>query len=737
MSILRVCLCQLESHPAFYTGAVAYLEEPYVPHTGEGSLSRLGSRSIDVVALQDHCRQEYLAWSIARIRAVIAFIGALDPPPDLVLFPEGGVPIQGLSDLQTWSHVSGATILAGTHTPLSTAAASRCYETVGITRKRRKRELQAASVQPLVRAGKVVLLPKLVASPFEKTDVSATNDTPKNHPVHPITISAGTLRLLPLICIEALQYPTAKRPYDVVGVVSYDSHPQQFQPFIDQQVRNHKPVLYCNDGRFGGTRVGTIHDKRTPSWLLDTFPDGLPAGDAILVMDINMSVTAVEVGTSAPGTTSTLVALASVVGGASPFGAGSRELRAAAQVAAGATRAHCLHAISHSAQLDPLQLERLRYLETLERRGANTAVWWSALGSDCIIHSHDSLAALEGRLAATCCETLRKSLTAVATGDGDAARMFLEYYRQCDKRSNSGPQASPAPQQDTLPVVVDREDEIQKVASFLDGRTSVILEVTGLPQIGKSSALDKALVQSGVSSIHRLRLTSTSTHDYILFSLLKLGPAPPPPPYEDPQDLVNGTALKRALSRVTAVVFESAHNLTVGSGWRDEKLGATIGSLVGVAAELNLKLVFETQRELPFDLPDPTLRQRLHVAGLQKHLNRFGLSIFDAQLRRVGLSTNVLADDKKQEIVDKLGGHPVAIALAADACYEQGGHTVLRDLKRRRGFYLGFVRQLVKALDLTNEEQIVLRLLTLAECRCLVVRSSVLSIFPVPPPSAT
>lgn len=68
MSILRVCLCQLESHPAFYTGAVAYLEEPYVPETGEGSLSRLGSHGIDVVALQDYCRKEYLAWSLARIR---------------------------------------------------------------------------------------------------------------------------------------------------------------------------------------------------------------------------------------------------------------------------------------------------------------------------------------------------------------------------------------------------------------------------------------------------------------------------------------------------------------------------------------------------------------------------------------------------------------------------------------------------------------------------------------------
>lgn len=76
------------------------------------------------------------------------------------------------------------------------------------------------------------------------------------------------------MCIEALRLQSVSRSYAVACIVSYDARPEQFQPFIDQQVRNRKPVLYCNDGHFGGTRIGTVQDQRMPSWLRDSFPEG-------------------------------------------------------------------------------------------------------------------------------------------------------------------------------------------------------------------------------------------------------------------------------------------------------------------------------------------------------------------------------------------------------------------------------------------------------------------------------
>ena len=66
MRVIRVALCQFESHPALYTGHIAYPEEPFVPGPDGASLSRLGAKGIDVLALQEHCRVEYSRWNTAR-----------------------------------------------------------------------------------------------------------------------------------------------------------------------------------------------------------------------------------------------------------------------------------------------------------------------------------------------------------------------------------------------------------------------------------------------------------------------------------------------------------------------------------------------------------------------------------------------------------------------------------------------------------------------------------------------
>ncbi len=728
MKMVRVCLCQLESHPAIYSGDVAYLEEPFVSPTSRVSLSGLSRQGFDVDPMQKRVRDAYVAWSTARLRAIMSFLENIDPRPDVVLFPEGGVPIECLPVLQSWSSTSGATILGGTHTPLNTPEAARYYATVGIDGKRRKREVQGVSgcVLPLVRDGKISLLPKMMLSPFEKTDLVDNTEPKPVHRVYSInTRSQRRVQLLPLVCIEALRDPEAKSRYDLVGIVSYERKPNRFQSFIDQQVQNRKPVLYCNDGCFGGTRIGTVRDTRTASWLHDTFRDGLPPGDSLLVVDLDLSVTTVQVGTSDPEVSTKLVALSSIVGEESSAHEAARGLGEARRQSEGLPRATCLAEIATSEGLTELQRERLRYLEERERRGVPSADWWGALGKDCVIPGHGGLRELEGSLAAACCDHLGNLLVGARIGTKDGDSVFVEFFRECKSRSSGSATAVTESVGAEAQSVVDREDETVRIAEFLDSGDSTVLEVSGLSQIGKSCVVKKALAQSGVGGVHRLRLTDTSSADYIIYELLRRRVGKPEPPYEDVREVVGGSAFERALQGLRVLVVEGAHHLVADGGWRDSDVGVTMECMVARAAELNFKIILETQRELPLDLDDPALRTRLRVRGLQKTQGRFGRAIFDAQLRRVGLTPDVIAEEEKIEIVEKLGGHPVAIALAADACYGEGGQAVVRDLRARRGAFWGFVQRLVRMLSLNDQDEIVLRSLTLA--RAAVPRGVVLA----------
>lgn len=263
-------------------------------------------------------------------------------------------------------------------------------------------------------------------------------------------------------------------------------------------------------------------------------------------------------------------------------------------------------------------------------------------------------------------------------------------------------------------TVVDREAEARNIAEFVDSRSATILEVSGLPQIGKSSALEKGLTQAGVSKVVRMALSATSSPDYVLYSVLKLGSGLPAPPYTDPVEVVRSAGFANVLRTLQGIIFERAHLLTDFGVWRDERFGPLFSALADVATSLRVKIIFETQRELPLEVQNPNARQRLRIAGLNKNLRQYGEALFDAQLRRVGLSPEAVSGDVKGAIVERLGGHPVAVALAADTSYDEGADSVLDALKRRQGFYLNFLQVLLRSLSLTDDDHTTLRLLSLA-----------------------
>ena len=433
------------------------------------SLSRLGAKGIDVHALQGYCKTEYAKWCDTRLRSVVAFLQSVDPVPDIALFPEGAVPLESLGYVRDCTGSLGVTVLAGTHTPLNTPAGLRAYADLGISAHQRKSAMRApgSSVLPMIRNGKVALLPKRLPSVFERTDIAGPVAEIVEVSSHPIQTRAGKLEIVPLVCIEALALQSIRRSYNVVSIVSYDSRPDQFQPFIEQQVRNRKSVLYCNDGHFGGTRIGVVQDQRAPSWLRDTFPDGLPPCDSIIVVDIDLDTTAVEVGTAAPHASHRLVMLASVIGEYSRGFDVSRELPEILQQAPGAVRAERLERVIQAAGATGVQQARLIHLRDLERRGIPSAEWWAALGNDCVVSGQENLDGFEARLAAACRDSLTGVLTTDVARRPDVAPFFLESYTECTNRAGNVPKSSPVSHPVDATAVVDRDAEVRSIAEFL------------------------------------------------------------------------------------------------------------------------------------------------------------------------------------------------------------------------------------------------------------------------------
>src|SRR5947209_6760541 len=121
MRKVRFAICQLECHPAIQASLLNYLTEPFVP--GQSSLSLLSTKGLDVSQLEVLCRDQYLAWHTARVASVLDFLGSVNPTPDIVLFPEASLPIELLGAVTQWSASTGATVLAGSHSPRRTAKA--------------------------------------------------------------------------------------------------------------------------------------------------------------------------------------------------------------------------------------------------------------------------------------------------------------------------------------------------------------------------------------------------------------------------------------------------------------------------------------------------------------------------------------------------------------------------------------------------------------------------------------
>lgn len=113
--ILRIAICQLTCHPAIYVGHQMWLEEPFIQEDSKCTLSHLSVRGFKVEDLLQRCKSTYLEWHAQRIMGILGFLKTVSPSPSLVVFPEGAVPFQCLSAVQSYSSENEVTVFAGTH----------------------------------------------------------------------------------------------------------------------------------------------------------------------------------------------------------------------------------------------------------------------------------------------------------------------------------------------------------------------------------------------------------------------------------------------------------------------------------------------------------------------------------------------------------------------------------------------------------------------------------------------
>jgi hypothetical protein len=258
----------LESHPLVVAGDRNLAAEPFLPAPGV-SLADLARHSLDVSNLQERFFDRYLDWQLQRLRAIMQVLSLASPPPGILVFPEGAVPLEFLYELRNFSQAHGTTIFAGTHSLRATTSDSAHYKALGVRGSEIKRweKIRAGTaLLPILTQAASFFRPKQHSSVFEITGTAS--DLGNSNPIDTVQVSFSghVFNALPLVCADALHTFTPRGNYDLVVIVAYNRTIDPFLPLINQSTFNRIPVLFCNDGRFGGSCVAVSQDQRMDTW---------------------------------------------------------------------------------------------------------------------------------------------------------------------------------------------------------------------------------------------------------------------------------------------------------------------------------------------------------------------------------------------------------------------------------------------------------------------------------------
>lgn len=711
---LRVAVCQIEYHPAYYASRIAYPLEPFIPEGPDRSLTFLASNGIPLGRLQDDIGQEYALWIADKTAAILKFLETFDPVPDLVLFPEYSIPIQILPRLKDFASCHGCCVLAGTHSYQSVTESRKIYASLG-TKEKELRKLQksreALSLMPVFSASKTKLIEKKVFAPFERSDTSELfADAPH---LLPITLSSG-VSVLPAICAEALADFKTRGDYKLFAIVACSDSPKYFDNILQKTAQFKRAAVLCNDARFGGSTVITTRDQRSQSWWHDEpFHGRLPKGESILIEDINLEALAVQVGVTNPSAASQLICLASVTYACDELSGAecSQHLQEISALPSAEVRYQELESLNSNQNLTELQALRVQRLASLARNGVDNPSEWNACGKDLVIANVENLQHLEARLSKRVRDELLGGLDASLKLSDTTKLAMLNLLTDCgDHHVNQNVSAlatsgTHAPTSD----IIDREHETESLTEFLDERRQSVCLVLGLAHIGKTRVIEKTLAAAGLNRTLHLHVHSTSSPEYVISEILKRRFPSITPPFRDIIQIVDSEEFQTALDTIDVIVITDAHELLRYRVWNDDKMHDALVHLFQVAADVGTKIITESRFALPFDLPDPSILTRRNIRALEIE---DAIKLLDRELRRVQLGADCISPSQKETIVRKLGGHPVALSLCANSLYERGIADTLNAVSQRSGFLARHIRDLLSSLSLSPEEILVLRILS-------------------------
>ena len=714
--VLRIALCQLECHPSFFIDKLAINEEPFIPEKTDFSLSSLsGSGLPGVIDLKNSNKTKYLNWQLKRIAGILSHPLLNDDVPCLLSFPEGSIPFQALPIIADYSSKAESVVIAGTHGIQNTVDARRVYRSLNREKSIYREKPSEGQVSFVFVGSKIYSRNKSYPSIFELTDISETTNPPMKLYPYIAELKNLSFRFLPLVCSEALQNPNVHGDFQVANIISYAPKPEFFDPYIDTQSQLSRICTFLNDGRYGCSGIMFPLDRRHNSWFFNAPLRGrLPKGDCLLIIDISLNNIAPKAGVVNPGKNYEIKKLCSIVYEESslPNLNVAKELAEIGNLQQAEARYSRLSKLLRRGPSDPCQKARIEYLCELSRNGLDHRGYWERYGED-IFLGQEGLIELEGNLASNCYNCLLP-LILKSDIDPETEKNLKLFVKKCDEKKIDASQIEDATCETESPLredTIDRDTECNRILSFFDSATEIGIQITGLMNIGKTSTISKSISQTGLKKILKIEISESSTIQFIYEKLIENPWHVTPPSDKEIFELLSNGVTKNKILEWDLIWFQDCENLLTGGNWRSDEIDVFFSSLINILTGNNTKVMFESTYELPIKTDDPSIIGKLRIKGIEKQLKEFGVALLNKQLRRLDFSPSDLNQSDKERIINRLGGHPLAIIYCADAIYEKGFTDVVEAMEKGSGFYQKVINKILQYVTLTSEQKLILQLL--------------------------
>jgi hypothetical protein len=330
---LPVVIVQLACHPSISVHNRDATAEPFL--SDPSILETLQHTKFEIDEIRTICRSAYLTWHRKRVEGVLKWLEVAFPDlfvdhalPPVIIFPEGAIPASFLPWLAPFAQRHKCVLVAGTHSlsaidhsPYHDSSLSFCNEhgtlidVAAFLRETQSSPLMTKSLVPVIFPnGHIYLRLKTILSRYEFVEgyggppkgQSAWRYGDDNIPTLHISRSGPieaserrihdrVLRLCVHVCSEALQLFGPPTAIDLYAIPSCNHSAVPFQSQMWHVSHNQVAVAYCNDGRYGGSKLAVVYEPRGKNIWTDSSDDGhMPVGDSLLIAEVDVDRQAPE-----------------------------------------------------------------------------------------------------------------------------------------------------------------------------------------------------------------------------------------------------------------------------------------------------------------------------------------------------------------------------------------------------------------------------------------------------------